>query len=86
MAGQVTEPRADTRLLLRPPEAAERLGIGLTKLYELLGRGELKSISIGLKARRIALADLEEFVDRKRAESGEAAPIGNVRRLRRGVA
>lgn len=80
---------ADSRLLLRPEEAAERLGIGRAHLYELLRRGELRSISLGSHARRIPVEDLEAFVAAKRAEQQQAeqtAPAGNVRRLRRGVA
>ncbi len=71
---------ADTRLLLRPEEAAERLGIGRAHLYVLLRRGEIRSVALGLKARRIALVDLEAYVERLRAEADESAP--NLRRLR----
>ena len=35
------------RLLLRPTEAAEAIGIGRSKVYELLSSGELPSIRIG---------------------------------------
>jgi excisionase family DNA binding protein len=35
------------RLLLRPVEAAEAIGIGRSKVYELLASGELPSIRIG---------------------------------------
>ena len=35
------------RLLLRPIEAAEAIGIGRSKVYELLASGELPSIRIG---------------------------------------
>jgi excisionase family DNA binding protein len=34
-------------LLLRPTEAARLLGIGRSKVYELLAKGELPSIRIG---------------------------------------
>jgi len=77
---------ADTRLLLRPDEAAERLGIGRAHLYELLRRGELRSISLGTHARRIAVEDLEAFVAAKLAEAEQPQPEGNVRRLKRGAA
>jgi len=39
------------RLLLRPIEAAEAIGIGRTKLYQLLASGELPSIRIGSSVR-----------------------------------
>lgn len=35
------------RLLLRPIEAAEAIGVGRSRMYELLASGELPSIRIG---------------------------------------
>ena len=35
------------RLLLRPAEAAEAIGIGRSKVYELLASGDLPSIRVG---------------------------------------
>lgn len=49
------------RLLLRPAEAAARLGIGRTKLYELMASGELRSVKIG-GARRVSATALADFV------------------------
>jgi excisionase family DNA binding protein len=49
------------RLLLRPTEAAERLGIGRTKVYELMASGELRSVKIGA-ARRVSATALADFV------------------------
>ncbi len=43
---------------LPPAAAARRLGIGRTKLYELIGSGALRSFRIG-KARRIRSEDIE---------------------------
>jgi len=39
------------KLLLRPVEAAEVIGISRTKIYELLARGELPSVRIGASVR-----------------------------------
>ena len=39
------------RLLLRPVEAAEAIGIGRSKVYELLASGELPSIRVGSSVR-----------------------------------
>lgn len=39
------------RLLLRPIEAAEAIGVGRSKIYELLASGELPSIRIGSSVR-----------------------------------
>jgi excisionase family DNA binding protein len=47
--------------LLTVVEAARELGISRSKLYELLADGELSSVRIG-RTRRIAVAELEEFV------------------------
>jgi len=45
--------------------AADWLGLSRSKLYELLAAGELPTVRIG-RSRRIAVADLEAFVDRRR--------------------
>ena len=39
------------KLLLRPVEAAEAIGISRTKIYELLARGDLPSVRIGSSVR-----------------------------------
>jgi excisionase family DNA binding protein len=49
------------QLLLRPVEAAQRLGIGRTKVYELMASGQLRSVKIGA-ARRVSATALAEFV------------------------
>jgi excisionase family DNA binding protein len=50
-----------TRLLLTPTEAAEALGIGRSKLYELMRAGHVESVLIGA-ARRIPKDALERYV------------------------
>jgi len=52
------------KLLLTPPEAAMMLGIGRTKLYELIRSGELVSITID-RARRIPRVAAEAYVARR---------------------
>ncbi len=49
------------------PTAAQKLGLGLTKTYELIGTGELKSFTIGAR-RLIAAEALDDFMARKMAE------------------
>lgn len=49
------------RLLLTPTEAAAALGIGRSKLYELLRAGVVESVQIGT-ARRIPADALEGYV------------------------
>jgi len=53
------------RMLFRPEEAAELLGIGRSKFYELMAEGVIDSVRIGA-CRRIPLAALEEYVERLR--------------------
>ena len=54
------------RLLLTPTEAAEALGIGRSKLYELLRDGVVPSVTIGA-CRRIIADDLAAVVESLRA-------------------
>ena len=49
------------RILLKPMEAAELLGIGRTKIYELLARKALPSVHIG-HAVRVPVDELKEWV------------------------
>ena len=49
------------KLLLKPEEAALLLGIGRTKLYELLAVGAVESVRIG-SCRRIPRGALERYV------------------------
>ncbi len=51
-------------LLLTPSEAARRLSIARSSLYELLLTGEIVSLKIG-RSRRVPLAALAEYIDRK---------------------
>lgn len=55
-------------LLLTPEQAAASLGISRTKVYELIGTGQLESVRIGT-SRRIAVAALEEFVEHLRTRA-----------------
>jgi excisionase family DNA binding protein len=50
------------KLLLTPTEAASALGIGRSKLYELLQTGELASVHIGA-CRRVPADALKAFLD-----------------------
>ena len=66
------------KLLLTPREAADALGIGRSKLYELLRAGVVPSVRIG-SCRRIAARDLTTLVESLRvpADGGYyGAPLG----------
>lgn len=68
------------KLLLRPKEAAELIGIGRTKVFELMRTGQLESVRIG-SSRRIPAFALLDYVERLRAtadedsESSEDIPV-----------
>lgn len=47
--------------LLRLPEAAERLAVGRSTLYEMIGRGELPTVKIG-RAVRVSEEELNAFI------------------------
>jgi excisionase family DNA binding protein len=55
------------RLLLRPAEAAEALGLGRSKVYELLSSGLLPAVRIG-HALRVPAGALRDWVARQTAE------------------
>ena len=48
-------------VLLTPRQAANALGIGRSKLYELMREGSIRSIRIGA-CRRVPTTALDEFV------------------------
>lgn len=66
---------ADDLMLLTVPDAARRLGISRSLLYELLANGVVESIRIG-RLRRVPAAALAAFVDERRAEV-RSSPIGS---------
>jgi excisionase family DNA binding protein len=50
------------QLLLTIPDAARRLGIGRSTLYELIAAGAIETVRIG-RARRIPVTALAAFVE-----------------------
>jgi excisionase family DNA binding protein len=60
------------KLLYRPKEAANALGIGRDKLYDLMRSGRLRSVKDG-GARFITADALAEYVAMLEAEATEAA-------------
>lgn len=60
-------------LLVQVPIAARMLGIGRTKVYELVSAGELELVHIGCRA-LVPVNSVESFSDRLRSRSAEAAP------------
>lgn len=62
----------DGKLLLRPQEAADALGISRARLYQLLATGELGSVKLGA-SRRVPTVELDAFVQRLRFDHGNDA-------------
>ena len=61
------------KLLYRPAEAAQSLGLSRTRVYQLMQAGTLVSVKVG-SSRRIPAADLDAFVRRLRDENGGYTP------------
>ena len=53
----------DDQLLVTPEEAARRLSVGRTTIYELMASGELQSVNIG-RCRRVPVSSLSSFVSK----------------------
>lgn len=53
--------RQPVRLLLRPEEGAEAIGVSRAKFYELLARGQIKSIKVG-RSRRVPVSELNAWI------------------------
>ena len=56
------------RLLLRVPEVAKALGLGRTKVYELIAAGELPVIRLG-RAVRVSVRTLQKWVEERDKQS-----------------
>lgn len=56
------------RLLLRIPEVAETLGIGRTKIYEMIATGELPTVRVG-RAVRISVTTLQKWVEEREQQN-----------------
>lgn len=65
-------PHHGERLLYRVGETARMLGIGETKMWELIARGEIDSVKID-GARRVPREAIEAYV-RRLGEGGGDAP------------
>lgn len=71
-------------LLVQVPVAARMLGIGRTKVYELVNDGELELVHIGCRA-LVPVDSVESFSDRLRERTAAALasdPFGDVLRFR----
>ncbi len=57
------------QLLYKPEAAAAQLGIGRSKMFQLMAEGLIETVQIG-RSRRVPAAALENYVARLREESG----------------
>jgi excisionase family DNA binding protein len=60
------------KLVIRPKQAQHLLDCGHTRLYEMIGAGEIESFMDG-GARKITVASIEAYIERKLKEGREAA-------------
>lgn len=60
-------------VLVQVPIAGRMLGIGRTKVYELVGQGELELVHIGCRA-LVPVDSVQAFSDRLRARAAAAGP------------
>lgn len=58
-------------ILYRPEDAARVLGIGRSKLFELLATGQVPSVQIG-RARRVSRRALENYAERMEQPTAES--------------
>ncbi|MBE5073364.1 helix-turn-helix domain-containing protein [Erythrobacteraceae bacterium E2-1 Yellow Sea] len=61
----MTAPPSVEPICVKVKEAARMIGVGRTKLYELIASGEIEAIKLG-KSTRITTASLRELVMRQR--------------------
>lgn len=61
----MTVPSQAEPICVRINDAARMIGVGRTKLYELIASGEIEAIKLG-KSTRITTASLHELVMRQR--------------------
>ena len=54
--------------LLKPTEAAERLGVSRRQVYYLIERGDLPSVIVGVRRICVSESDLEEYIENNRRE------------------
>jgi excisionase family DNA binding protein len=60
------------RLLLRPTEAADAIGVSRSKAYELIASGEIPSVKMG-GCVRVPVAALNQWIADRLSERGTAA-------------
>ena len=67
------EEKASTAQLLDVPEARRRLNVGLTKFYELINQGDLRTVTIG-RRRLVSEEAIAEFIAGLEAKASIPSP------------
>ena len=65
----------DTRKLLRVAEAAQAMGIGRSLLYRLVMSGQIRSVVVGGRSRRIPVEAIDEFIAKELAGQSDATSV-----------
>ncbi len=65
----------DTRKLLTVAEAAQAMGIGRSLLYRLVMSGQIRSVVVGGRARRIPVEAIDEFIARELADQSDETSV-----------
>jgi excisionase family DNA binding protein len=60
------------KLMLRPAEAADAIGVSRSKTYELIAAGEIPSVKVG-GCVRVPLEALRQWIDRQLADRAATA-------------
>ena len=63
-----------TKLLLTTEEAASVLGIGRTRMYQLVRTGKVRSVTLG-RSRRIRPEDLQAYVQQLAGQSDQGEEV-----------
>ena len=63
----------EQRLMLRPTEFAEAIGVSRSKGYELIASGEVPSVRVGKRGQRVPVAAAKEWIARQLESRGDAA-------------
>lgn len=53
---------SDLKLLLRPAEAADAIGVSRSRIYELIASGDVPSIRIGRGSVRVPIEELRAWI------------------------
>lgn len=65
----MTAPPSVEPICVKVNEAARMIGVGRTKLYELIATGDVEVVKLG-KSTRVTITSLRELVNRQRGGCG----------------